>query len=127
MAVPRKDSTLVLALASAIVLGLAGGFSPGPEIAQLNGTLTYPTTGRTANQLATLAALVDPVDAAAVPDGSRPGLPSDELRPVSPARWADALEHGPARHDGVGGDEHLQRHSPVWCSRDRRCPPSARR
>ncbi len=60
----------------------AGGFSLGPEIAQLNGTLNYPTTGRTANQLATLehinlfttplpgppatlAALPDPADPAA--------------------------------------------------------------
>jgi uncharacterized repeat protein (TIGR03806 family) len=32
----------------------AAGFSLGPEISQLNGTLTYAATGRTANQLATL-------------------------------------------------------------------------
>jgi uncharacterized repeat protein (TIGR03806 family) len=32
----------------------AAGFSLGPEISQLNGPLTYPSTGRTANQLATL-------------------------------------------------------------------------
>lgn len=60
----------------------AGGFSLGPQVAQLNGTLTYPTSGQTANQLATLehinlfttplpgppatlAALVDPADTAA--------------------------------------------------------------
>ncbi len=32
----------------------AAGFSLGPETAQLNRDFTYPTTGRTANQLATL-------------------------------------------------------------------------
>lgn len=32
----------------------AAGFSLGPEIAQLNGDLTYPSTGITANQLETL-------------------------------------------------------------------------
>jgi uncharacterized repeat protein (TIGR03806 family) len=60
----------------------AAGFSLGPEIAQLNGELTYPSTGITANQLdtlehimmftsplpgpvGTLPALADPADAAA--------------------------------------------------------------
>ena len=60
----------------------AAGFSLGPEIAQLNGLLTYAATGRTTNQLDTLAgvgmfsgplpgppaslpALVDPVDSGA--------------------------------------------------------------
>jgi len=32
----------------------AAGFALGPALAQLNGPLTYPSTGRTANQLATL-------------------------------------------------------------------------
>jgi uncharacterized repeat protein (TIGR03806 family) len=32
----------------------AAGFSLGPEISQLNGSLLYPATGRTANQLETL-------------------------------------------------------------------------
>ena len=32
----------------------AAGFSLGPEIAQLNGSLAYPRPGVTANQLATL-------------------------------------------------------------------------
>ncbi|NND64813.1 MAG: hypothetical protein HKM24_02505 [Gammaproteobacteria bacterium] len=32
----------------------AAGYSLGPEVAQLNRDLTYPTTGNTANQLATL-------------------------------------------------------------------------
>lgn len=31
------------------------GFALGPEVSQLNGNLTYPSTGRTANQLDTLA------------------------------------------------------------------------
>ena len=61
----------------------AAGFSLGPEIAQLNGDLTYPSTGITANQLETLEhimmftnplpgpvsllpALADPADAVAV-------------------------------------------------------------
>lgn len=61
----------------------AAGFSLGPEIAQLNGPITYLTSGQTANQLATLehinlfttplpgppaslAALADPADTGAV-------------------------------------------------------------
>src|SRR5690606_12682886 len=59
----------------------AAGFALGPEVAQLNHAFTYPSTGRTANQLATLdhialcttplgdptlrPALADPADAAA--------------------------------------------------------------
>ncbi len=35
----------------------AAGRSLGPELAQLNGDLTYPSTGRTANQLSTLEAI----------------------------------------------------------------------
>jgi len=67
----------------------AAGFSLGPEIAQLNGSLTYATSGQTANQLATLehinlfttplpgppatlAALADPADTgAALTDRAR--------------------------------------------------------
>ena len=44
----------------------------GPEIAQLNNDLSYPTTGRTANQLATL----DHILMLAPPAGDPGGLPS---------------------------------------------------
>lgn len=64
---------------------VAAGFALGPEIAQLNSDLAYPTTGRTANQLdtlehigmlsaplagaaATLPALADPADMGATLD-----------------------------------------------------------
>lgn len=70
----------------------AAGFALGPEIPQLNGSLLYPATGRSANQLDTLAgvglltaplpapsaslpALVDPTDTnALLPDRARAWL-----------------------------------------------------
>ncbi|MEM8547244.1 MAG: PQQ-dependent sugar dehydrogenase [Pseudomonadota bacterium] len=48
----------------------AAGFALGPEIAQLNGDQTYATTGRTANQLATL-------DAVMMFSGPLPGNPAN--------------------------------------------------
>ncbi len=64
----------------------AAGFSLGPETDQLNKDLTYPTTGRTANQLATLehigmfsAPLPAPPPALpALADPSDAGLPLDD-------------------------------------------------
>ncbi len=60
------------------------GRSLGPETAQLNGPLTYPSTGRTANQLATLAhiGLFDAELPAAVDE--LPALPpiTDESKPL---------------------------------------------
>ncbi|MBK7952158.1 MAG: PQQ-dependent sugar dehydrogenase [Deltaproteobacteria bacterium] len=60
------------------------GFALGPEIPQLNGSLLYPTTGRTANQLDTLAGvglLSDPLPA---PSASLPALvdPTDTNAPL---------------------------------------------
>ena len=57
----------------------AAGFSLGPEIAQLNGSLTYAETGRTANQLDTLAAIGMFSAALPGPTASLPALvdPSD--------------------------------------------------
>ncbi|MGD8341791.1 MAG: PQQ-dependent sugar dehydrogenase, partial [Gammaproteobacteria bacterium] len=53
----------------------AAGHALGPETLQLNGEVTYPSTGRTANQLTTLddilvlqGALVDPVTSASLVD-----------------------------------------------------------
>lgn len=51
----------------------AAGFSLGPEITQLNGSITYAETGRTANQLDTLAAIG--MFSAALP-GPTSGLPA---------------------------------------------------
>ncbi|MFO0691188.1 MAG: PQQ-dependent sugar dehydrogenase [Myxococcota bacterium] len=62
----------------------AAGFALGPEIPQLNGPLLYPTTGRTANQLDTLAGvglLSAPLPA---PSASLPALvdPTDTNAPL---------------------------------------------
>lgn len=51
----------------------AAGFSLGPEISQLNGSITYAETGRTANQLDTLAAIG--MFSTALP-GPTPSLPA---------------------------------------------------
>ena len=64
----------------------AAGVSLGLETAQLNGDLTYPPTGRTANQLATLEHirfLADPLPGA---PGDLPALadPADPAAPVEP-------------------------------------------
>ncbi|MFO0585575.1 MAG: PQQ-dependent sugar dehydrogenase [Anaeromyxobacter sp.] len=61
----------------------AAGRSLGPEIGQLNGDLTYPATGRTANQLATLEAI-----------GvlSLPGLPATLAAYPDPLGPASTLE-----------------------------------
>jgi mono/diheme cytochrome c family protein len=53
----------------------AAGRSLGLEIAQLNGPLLYPQTGRTANQLATLNAIGLFHPALATAPGSLPALP----------------------------------------------------
>jgi len=68
----------------------AAGRSLGPELGQLNGDLTYPATGRTANQLTTLEA---------VGWLSLPGLPpalaayADPLGPAPLAERARAYLH----------------------------------
>ncbi len=53
----------------------AAGRSLGLEIAQLNGPLLYPQTGRTANQLATLDAIGMFKPALATPPAALPALP----------------------------------------------------
>ena len=116
----------------------AAGFSLGPEIAQLNGSLTYAETGRTANQLDTLAgigmfsaplpgpsgslpALVDPSDSgASLSDRARDWLHtncSQCHRPGGPTpsnmdlRFSTALERDERlRHAAAGGRfRHRQR------------------
>ena len=52
----------------------AAGFSLGPETAQLNGHMIYPDTNRTANQLASLAAIGVFSAALPAPPGSLPVL-----------------------------------------------------
>ncbi|MFT3912963.1 MAG: PQQ-dependent sugar dehydrogenase [Anaeromyxobacteraceae bacterium] len=61
----------------------AAGRALGPEVGQLNGDLTYPATGRTANQLATLEAI-----------GvlSLPGLPATLAAYPDPLGQAATLE-----------------------------------
>ncbi|MEO7385418.1 MAG: hypothetical protein ABIX37_00630, partial [Gammaproteobacteria bacterium] len=61
----------------------AAGFSLGPETAQLNGNLLYPTTGRTSNQLETLSriGMVSPVI----------GNPATEPKLPSPANTAYSI------------------------------------
>ena len=63
----------------------AAGFSLGPEIAQLNGSLSYAETGRTANQLDTLAGIGMFSAPLPGPSGSLPALvdPSDAGAPLS--------------------------------------------
>ena len=62
------------------------GRSIGPQISQLNRNLTYPTTGRTANQLATLENIG--IFSAALPDqpGNLPVMPD-------PVDQSDTLEN----------------------------------
>ncbi len=63
----------------------AAGFSLGPEIAQLNGSLSYAETGRTANQLDTLAGVGMFSAPLPGPSGSLPALvdPSDSGESLS--------------------------------------------
>ncbi|UCG74340.1 MAG: PQQ-dependent sugar dehydrogenase [Chromatiales bacterium] len=52
----------------------AAGFSLGPEVAQLNGDLTYPSTGITANQLETLEHIMMFTNPLPAPVSSLPAL-----------------------------------------------------
>ena len=64
----------------------AAGFSLGPESAQLNGDLVYPSTGRTANQLDTLDAILAFSTPLPAPAGNLPAMTS----PDDPAASLDA-------------------------------------
>lgn len=68
--------------------GAAAGRTLGPELAQLNGDMTYPSTGRTANQLATL----EHIGMFSAPLGR----PPSEL-PAYPAPFRDGPLEGRAR------------------------------
>jgi uncharacterized repeat protein (TIGR03806 family) len=70
----------------------AAGRSLGPETAQLNRNLTYPSTGRTANQLATLSAIG--VTSAPLPDpATLPALPNPNDAGASTSARVRALLH----------------------------------
>ena len=102
----------------------AAGRSLGLEIAQLNGPLLYPQTGRTANQIATLDAIgmfspaigTPPDQLPALPDplrilrdtrrtGAR--LPAHQLFAVPPPERRHARGPRPALHDRALRHQHL--------------------
>lgn len=76
----------------------AAGRSLGLELAQLNGSLTYATTGRTANQLATLDALGMLSPALAQPPAQLPALPRPFAAPGTLGERARAWLHTNCSH-----------------------------
>jgi hypothetical protein len=100
----------------------AAGFTLGLELGQLNGDFTYPSTGRTKNQLTTLEHIG--MFASALP-ASPPAYPAirrrrtgrrarafvssrELLQLPSAGRRRRTLDDGPALHDVVRIDEHVQ-------------------
>ncbi|MDJ0926897.1 MAG: PQQ-dependent sugar dehydrogenase [Gammaproteobacteria bacterium] len=71
----------------------AAGFSLGPEIAQLNGDLTYPSTGITANQLDTLDHIMMFTNPLPGPASSLPALADPTNAGASLADRARAYLH----------------------------------
>ena len=103
----------------------AAGRTLGLEIAQLNGSLTYPQTGRTANQLDTLNAIDTLTPALTQPAAQLPVharslrqrrarwraracLSAHQLRQLPSARRRHAGEHGPALHHAAGQHQCLR-------------------